>query len=500
MNKSRGFKNVLASSLAQIITISLGILIPRLVLVNLGSEANGLLNSVSNILTYMALLEAGVGGATLQALYRPISEDDKPEISRIMAATNYFYRRTGIVYFILVLLIASGYALFIDSGISRIDVFLVVFLAGFSGVLSYFFQGKFKILLSAEGKKYITTNIATITHVGVSISKIFVLLSGGNVVAVQSVYFVFNLAQMIAFLIYMNRHYAWVDYNAEPDFLAISQRKAVLVHQVSVLVFNNTDIMVLTLLATLKEVSVYSMYALIFGLVRSVTVITDGFVYALGQSFHMRERFIRLYDAFELYTMAFTTSLFCITRYLILPFLRFYTSGVNDINYIDQYLPWLFAVYFLLHNGRQSSSCLIEIAQKFEETKWRAALEAFINVSFSLILTVRYGIYGVLIGTIVALLYRTNDVIIYASKILNRSCLITYRRWLRNVFFFLLVSFTLDRIPLRISSIGSLILLGFILVVTIVPSFVILNSLTERSVAKNAFDILQNSLFKRFHK
>ena len=46
----------------------------------------------------------------------------------------------------------------------------------------------------------------------------------------------------------------------------------------------------------------------------------------------------------------------------------------------------------------------------------------------------KIGIYGVLIGTIVALLYRTNDIIIYANwNILGRKPWKTYRRWLQNM-------------------------------------------------------------------
>ena len=51
MPTSKGLKNAGFGILAQILTISIGIIIPRLVLVNLGSEANGLLSSVGNILT-----------------------------------------------------------------------------------------------------------------------------------------------------------------------------------------------------------------------------------------------------------------------------------------------------------------------------------------------------------------------------------------------------------------------------------------------------------------
>lgn len=70
-NAKKGMANILTGILNQVVTIAFGILIPRLVLLNLGSEANGLLNSVNQILTYLALLEAGISIASLQALYKP---------------------------------------------------------------------------------------------------------------------------------------------------------------------------------------------------------------------------------------------------------------------------------------------------------------------------------------------------------------------------------------------------------------------------------------------
>ena len=152
MNGKNGIKNITWGILAQIITIGLGIFIPRLVLVNLGSEANGLLNSVSSILAYMALLEAGIGTATLQSLYKPLGNSDRESVNRIMSATHHFYRRTGFVYLLIVIALSIGYTAIIDANLSKISIFLVVLLSGLSGVLSYFFQGKYRILLSAEGK------------------------------------------------------------------------------------------------------------------------------------------------------------------------------------------------------------------------------------------------------------------------------------------------------------------------------------------------------------
>ena len=81
---------------------------------------------------------------------------------------------------------------------------------------------------------------------------------------------------------------------------------------------------------------------------------------------------------------------------------------------------------------------VIKFAGHFKQTQWHSVLEAAINVTVSLIGVHFYGIYGVLLGTIAALLYRTNDMIIYANKkILHRSPWKTYRRWLVNLALFI---------------------------------------------------------------
>ena len=486
MSTSKGLKNAGFGILAQILTISIGIIIPRLVLVNLGSEANGLLSSVGNILTYMSLLEAGVGTATLQALYKPCATDDHYSASRIMAATDYFYKRTGKIYLLIVIALSIGYTFAVKTELSRLEVFIVVLLSGLSGVISYFFQGKFKIFLAAEGKTYINTNIVTFVHIATSIAKAVLLSTGFGVAAIQISAFLFNIIQMAVYLIYMRRHYPWLDMKVKPDFDAISQRNAVLVHQISGLIFSNTDVLLLTFFAGLKEVSVYSMYAMIYGMVKAMAVVLyESYTYALGQSFNTdRQRFLRIFDAYEVLTIMITFSLYCICRYLMNPFLRLYTAGVNDIQYIDRYLPWLFAAFYLLHNGRTSSGTVINISQHFEDTKWRSILESFINLTVSIICVIRFGIYGVLIGTIAALLYRTNDMIIFAAGILKRSCWITYKRWLLNLAVFFCMSWGLDMIIIPAENYFQLLFSAVLISAIVITVFMIANAVFERKVAR----------------
>lgn len=498
MQQSRGIKNILTGVLSQVIILAVGIIIPRLVLVNLGSEANGLLNSVTNILSYMSLLEAGVGTATLQALYKPCAVKDHKSINSIMAATQRFYRRTGIIYFFIVICLSVGYAFFIDSDIPRIDVFCVVLLCGLSGVISYYFQGKFKILLSAEGKRYVNTSITTIIHIAISVSKAILLVLGFGVVAVQVSAFILNIVQMLAYYIYMKRHYKWLNLKEQPDFEAISQRNYVLIHQISGLIFSNTDVLILTVFATLKEVSVYTIYAMIYGMVKAIAVaIYEGYEYALGQAYNTdRNKFLRMFDAFELISIIVSFTMYCICRYMINPFLELYTSGVNDINYIDRWLPWLFAAFYLLHNGRTASGTLIQIAQHFSETKWQTILEAVINLLVSIMCVQLYGIYGVLLGTIAALLYRTNDMIIYAAKLLGRSSWITYRRWILNLVIFIGVSMLLEQFSFPMSNYLLLAISACIVAIITISIFVVINAIIDRKNATYIFSILRNMLRK----
>ena len=506
-NGKKSIANVLTSTLSQIITLGLGIIIPRLVLVNLGSEANGLLSSVNTILGYVSLLEAGVGAASMQALYGPVAKENRSDINSILAATNIFYKRTSRMYLIVVLLMTVVFPLTIKSGLPTWQIMAVTFLSGMPGVISYYFQGKYQILLRAEGKSYVLTNLTTICHIGTSFAKIILLLCGCNIVALQIMYMAFNLIQVAYIMLYMKRNYGWLDMRVAPAYEKIAQSKNALVHQVSALIFNNTDTLLLTYCCGLMAVSVYSMYTMLFGIIATAISNFSGMSFVLGQTFNTdRQRFMKLLDTYEIFNMVLTFSLFCIANIFILPFLKLYTYGVTDVNYIDAYLPYLFIATYLLSNGRNSSSLVINYAGHFKQTQWRAILESVINIVVSLACVFQFGIYGVLIGTIAALLYRTNDMIIYANrKILKRSPWKTYRRWLVNLALFVAVTLLSKTVFAHISldTYPKIILSAAASCVVVIPLFFAVSSLFDREIyhyAKSIIAPYAQRFFHRFNK
>ena len=238
------------------------------------------------------------------------------------------------------------------------------------------------------------------------------------------------------------------------------------------------------------------MYATIYGMVGNLISIVSGSVQsALGQIYNNdRKRFVELQDAYETYFLALVFGLLAVASVFMLPFMALYTKGA-DINYIDWKLPVLFTTYQLLNYGRTPSHNPIGFAGKFKETQWRAWLETIINLVVSFVCVFRFGIYGVLMGTIAALLYRANDIIIYANKIvLNRSPWPTYRRWLINLGLLLVMVFAFVHLPLRVDSYLWLLLNAMWVSIVVMIAFLGVNSIAEPKSRKVAHKYLMSML------
>ena len=103
-------------------------------------------------------------------------------------------------------------------------------------------------------------------------------------------------------------------------------------------------------------------------------------------------------------------------------------------------------------------------------------------------------------GTIIALLYRTNDMIFYAAKLIKRSPLIAYRRWAVNALLFLITVLIIKQINLSVDNYIHMIITGVILSVCIIPSFALINSVLEIKVAKDGMMLLKKLVLSRCYK
>ena len=69
--------NSMATAIYQVIVMLAGFVTPRILLQFYGSEMNGLVSSINQFITYFSLVEAGIAGAAVYSLYKPLAEKDK---------------------------------------------------------------------------------------------------------------------------------------------------------------------------------------------------------------------------------------------------------------------------------------------------------------------------------------------------------------------------------------------------------------------------------------
>ena len=497
MKTKKIFYNLIVGVFGQIITILLGLILPKFFITSFGSEVNGLVSSVTQIYVYINLLEAGVGTATLQALYKPIAQNDKDEVNSILSATSIYYKKTGIFYFIAVIIFSISFPFVFQTDIDKITIFLVILFSGLGGVINYFFQGKYRILLEAEGKNYLLYSLSTFITILSSIVKIILIIKGFNVVIVQFSFFLINLIQVLFIGYIIKKDYCWIDLKVKPNYGAISQKKSVLIHELSYLVFSNTDVLILTVFTNLKIVSVYTLYNQFFKAVSQLLSIANSSgTFALGQLFNRdKAKFIKMLDCNEF--LFFIASFTCYTSLFVclIPFLKIYTSGFTDINYIDINLAILFLLIEVFKVSKPVMNTVVSVAGHFNQTTNRAVIEMIINIVASLIGVYFYGIYGVLIGTILALAYRSNDFVIYANKyIMKRSPKKSYIRWISNTLAMLFIIIVFRKLNINFTSYLSFFTSGIIIFSIIFVITLLFNSLLFKDDLKMTIYLLKEKL------
>ena len=442
--RKKGTVNLITSLVYKIITVAIGLVLPKLFITTYGSEVNGLQSSVNQIFTYISLIEGGIGAATLQALYAPVANDEKKKINAYLSATSVYYNRIGVIYFILLAAIGIGYALVVPvEGYSFGFVFLYIIFSGALSGINFFYLGKLKLLLSAKGDEYLVTVLTMCTFLATSTIKIVLIGMGVNIVILQACYLAINLLVTFVYYLIARKKYPWLSFKETPDNTCIEQKNSVLIHRISSMIFQNIDVMLLTFICGLKVVSIYTIYKMVVNTVTTIiATMGDSINFIFGQTYNAGEnktKYCRIIDVFNVYYSAISFALFSVMFVLIIPFLRIYTEDM-DQSYIYEALPYLYICIELLTVGREAMMRTIEVAGHFKKTQWRAVAESVINLTVSVIaiFVCKHffgdvgGLYGALIGTIVAMLYRTIDINIYANKhILHRSCLKSF--WIMGV-------------------------------------------------------------------
>ena len=423
MKKKLG-KNVISSFAGQLLILMLGILLPRFVLTTYGSDANGLLATITQIFTYLALLEAGIGQATKNALYKPISNGDKLEMTNIYNSSCHYFRRITIGYAVGVCVIAILSPFIFETNINNYSVMLAVAFEGLSGVISFYFTEAPTIFITVNGYGYVCNNTNTALRVLTYVCKIVLVHFGTPIFLLQLSFFVISIIKCIIINLYLKNKFGWL-LNCDRDYsYKLPDRGAYVVNEVAWTMFSATDVLVLSIFLSTEVTSVYSIYNMVFSQFSILLNAVYGSIsYILGQTYHKnKNEYIVLHDSLNSVFLGIMTMFLATSYILIIPFVKLYTRGVDDIEYIDNRLPILFCIVQFLSWSRYVSGNLTGIAGYAKKTSIISLIEAGINITLSVVFVQLWGIFGVLLATVVALPLKVAwCVYISDRKILKRS-------------------------------------------------------------------------------
>ena len=411
-------KNIVMNLILQITVICNGLIMPRLIIVNYGSDVNGMVSSISQFLSYITLLESGIGGVIKAVLYKPLLEKDRYILSGIVNATKRFFRAIGYIFIVYLFVVAIFYDKIAGTGKNWWFSASLVIAIGITVLLEYFFGITQLTLLQADQKLWLTSGVQIITlWISIGLSVLLINLGCSIQVVKLSTALVFFF-RPICYNIYIKYHYR-LDKKIPPNKVALAQRWNGFGHHIAYFIHTNTDIVLLTIFTSTIEVSVYSVYLMIVTGVKSFFAAFSGAIEPyIGRVIASGDKRVlsKTFKTYEFAQYLATTVIFITTAVLIVPFVQIYTDGVTDGNYVRP----LFAVLLVAAEGfyclRAPYSNVIFAAGHFKQTQKGAFVEAGINIGTSLALIKPFGIVGVAIGTLSAMAFRTVQYAFYVDK------------------------------------------------------------------------------------
>ena len=179
------FRNVGANILLQVALTVSGLIIPRYILAFYGSEMNGLVSSISQFITYAALIEMGIGDATIIALYKPIAENNIKELGSILTASKKMYLKSGYIYIAIILILALVYPLLLIQQFEYTFTFWLFLGIGSINAVDYFILGKYKVFLIADQKYYILNIARIFATIVLTVGSILLLYNNASILLVK---------------------------------------------------------------------------------------------------------------------------------------------------------------------------------------------------------------------------------------------------------------------------------------------------------------------------
>lgn len=485
--------NTIASIFSLMIPSLLSLVLTNQILFNYGSDVNGIFVTINQIIALLVLLEGGFTLATNVALFKPYNEKSFDVANSILSATSKAFNIVGIIYGSVTIILAIMLPNILKSNVANETITQLLLLASLNTLYSFFFEYKLRVLFQTSQQEYVILMINAISSfIGYGFA-ILAVWMGYSIVIVRIALLVPILLRFPIILYLHKKKFPWVRFNAKPDFKAIKGTVDVFVQKLSDILFFNTPVIVIAIVSGTMYASVYAIYNSIYSLIRNIIY---SFVMAPYNAFGQmivengKKSIIELFHIYQLIVMVISSILLSTTTILILPFIRVFTKNVNDVNYIDSTIAFLFLISGLLEIIHISSRGILNISGNFKFLKKVVTFAALVNVIISIILTQTIGIYGVIWGTIAGYFVLTPLTVYYTHvKFLECGFQDFISIVIPNVIMSIVMVLISFKLNLQVNNYGdfllkSILVLAIVSILTVSINFIFNNKLMCRAVSK----------------
>ena len=412
------FYNSISPLIYQAITIICGFILPRLILSHFGTEVNGLVNSITQFLGIIAFLELGVGAVVQSSLYKPLADKDNITVSKVITSADKFFRRLGYVLAIYVVVMLFYYPYLVKQSFSFMFTATLIAAISIRSFAQYFFGIVNRLLLLADQKAYIQYIAQTAAVIANTVGCYVLIAFDCSVQVVYGLTSLIFFLQPLAIHLYIKRSYA-LDRHIYYDVEPIKQKWNGIAQHIAAVILSSSDSIVLTTFSTLVNVSIYTVYYLPMSGARLMIMSMISGIQALIGNLWAKQDFAELRKVFawtEWSIHTGTTLIFTLTAILIVPFVQVYTHGVNDANYMQPLFGVLLVAANSGHCLRLPYNIMILAAGHYKQTQHNYIIAAVMNIVISIIGVKQFGLIGVALGTLAAMVYQTVWMAWYNSK------------------------------------------------------------------------------------
>lgn len=428
MNKAKKSLFNAATALVQMAAISLiGLVLTRTIMTAFGSDYNGINSTVNQIVNAIMVLEGGFTLASNVALFSPFSDGDIETVNGILSATNRVFNRVGLLALSIGLVFAFIFPFMITSAMPKLEISLLMITVLVPACFNLGIVMKYRVLILTDQREYMISIITTVTYIAGCTLSIYAMKNGCSLLLARVIISVLYVIGYFAIIGYCKHLYPQFNGKGDPLFDRIKGTKSVLVMKLTSMFYMSAPIIVISTLPETGTMiaSVYAVYRAVLTVVgSSLASLTNAPRLGFGALFAEN----RLKDAFKFFlqyekiTCIALSAVLGTTGLLLMPFVEVYTSGITDIDYMDNILAVIMLLTVFFETLHIPSGQMIQMKGDFVASRKIQSIACIVLVGIMIIGRLFFGIYGIVIAVLVAAVIIAIMEIIYTGKVIfNRS-------------------------------------------------------------------------------